>query len=82
MAFGKFAAQTVKNCHCSVDPGCDDAMHEDQERMIIISWWRHDLLHASDERTAIFVREAWEETKNKQGYFYLPVGVARGAKIE
>ena len=73
MAVVKIAAKTVKNCQCSVDPLCDDAMHEDQERMIILSRWRHKLLHASDERTPMFVREASEETKNKQGYFYLPV---------
>ena len=32
-----------------------------------------ELLHAaSAERTAMFVGEAWEETKNEKGYFYLP----------
>ena len=70
MAVGKIAAKTVKKFQCSVmDPLCDDAMHEDQERMIIPSWWRHWRIVAyirSNEMTAMFVGEAWEETENKQ----------------
>ena len=62
MAVVKIAAKTVKNCQCSGDPLCNDAMHEDQERMendySLLMKARIVTCIRSNEMTAMFVGEA------------------------